>query len=83
MPTFYQEAEIDVDVDEFLDCCSRREKEQLIKALKKGDLWAETPSETANVMDLQWNEALAKLANARLRLTNEEEELIKKIANRF
>ena len=58
MPTFYQEAEIDVDVDEFLDCCSRREKEQLIKALKKGDLWAETPSETANVMELEWNEVL-------------------------
>ena len=34
-------------------------------------------------MELEWNEALTKLSNARLQLTNEEEEIIKKIANKY
>jgi hypothetical protein len=83
MPYIYTEVEVDIDVEDFLDSCSRREKEELIKKLKEGDLWEETASENLSVMELEWNETLTKLANARLRLTNEEEEIIKKIANRF
>ena len=79
----YIYTEVDVDVDDFLDSCSRREKEELIKALKQGDLWEETGSENMSLMEMEWNETLNKLAAARLQLTNEEEEIIKKIANRF
>jgi hypothetical protein len=51
--------------------------------LKEGGLWEDTASENLSIMDLEWNETLTKLANARLRLTNEEEEIIKKIANKY
>lgn len=83
MPYIYTEVEVDIDVEDFLDSCSRREKEELVKKLKEGDLWEDTVSENASIMELEWNETLTKLSNARLQLTNEEEEIIKKIANRF
>jgi len=81
MPYIY--TEVDIDVDEFVDNCSHREKEELIKALKQGDLWEATDSENLSLMEIEWNETLTKLANARLQLSNEEEDIIKKIANKF
>lgn len=83
MAYIYTEVEVDIDVDDFLDSCSRREKEQIIKKLKEGDLWEDTESENLSLMEMEWSETLTKLANARLRLTNEEEEIIKKIANKY
>lgn len=83
MPYIYKEVEVDIDVDDFLDSCSRREKEQLVKNLKEGDLWEDTKSDKLSLMELEWNETLTKLSNARLRLTNEEEAIIKKIANKY
>lgn len=83
MPYIYKEVEVDIDVDDFLDSCSRREKEQLVKKLKEGDLWEDTKSDKLSLMELEWNETLTKLSNARLRLTNEEEAIIKKIANKY
>ena len=83
MAYIYTNVEIDIDVDDFVDSCSRREKEQLIKKLKEGDLWEDTKSDKLSLMELEWNETLTKLSNARLRLTNEEEALIKKIANKY
>jgi hypothetical protein len=83
MAYIYTEVEVDIDVDDFLDSCSRREKEQLVKKLKEGDLWEDTKSDKLSLMELEWNETLTKLSNARLRLTNEEEAIIKKIANKY
>ena len=83
MPYIFTEIEVDVDVDDFLESCSRREKEQLVKKLKEGDLWEDTKSDNLSLMELEWNETLTKLSNARLRITNEEEEIIKKIANKY
>ena len=83
MAYIYTNVEIDIDVDDFVDSCSRREKEQLIKKLKEGDLWEDTKSDKLSLMELEWNETLTKLSNARLRLTNEEEAFIKKIANKY
>ena len=83
MAYIYTNVEIDIDVDDFVDSCSRREKEQLIKKLKEGDLWEDTKSDKLSLMELEWNETLTKLSNARLRLTNEEEAIIKKIANKY
>lgn len=83
MAYIFTEVEVDIDVDDFLESCSRREKEDLVRRLKEGGLWEDTASENLNIMDLEWNETLTKLANARLRLTNEEEEIIKKIANKY
>jgi hypothetical protein len=83
MAYIFTEVEVDIDVDDFLESCSRREKEDLVKRLKELNLWEETASENLSIMDLEWKETLAKLANARLQLTNEEEEIIKKIANKY
>ena len=83
MAYIFTEVEVDIDVDDFLGSCSRREKEDLVKRLKELNLWEDTASENLSIMDLEWNETLTKLANARLRLTNEEEEIIKKIANKY
>jgi hypothetical protein len=83
MAYIYTNVEIDIDVDDFVDSCSRREKEQLIKKLKEGDLWEDTKSDKLSLMELEWNETLTKLSNARLRLTNEEEAIIKKIAIKY
>jgi hypothetical protein len=83
MAYIYTNVEIDIDVDDFVDSCSRIEKEQLIKKLKEGDLWKDTASEDLSLMELEWNETLTKLSNARLRLTIEEESFIKKIANKY
>ena len=83
MAYIFTEVEVDIDVDDFLESCSRREKEDLVKRLKELNLWEETASENLSIMDLEWTETLTKLANARLRLTNEEEEIIKKIANKY
>ena len=38
-------------------------------------------SRTANISEQEWNEAMWKLANSRHRLTVEDENAIKKIAN--
>jgi len=38
---------------------------------------------TANIYEQEWNEAMWKLANSRHRLTVEDENAIKKIANKL
>jgi hypothetical protein len=87
MPTFYAE-DIDIDPDEFVSSCNSREIEELIDALvedghitKPGN---HIPENDKNLMDEEWDEVIGKISGrARLRLTNEEEEIIKKIANRL
>jgi len=62
-------------------------EEDLIKLIKKcdhgHDFLEDTKSDKLSLMELEWNETLTKLSNARLRLTNEEEAFIKKIANKY
>ena len=40
-------------------------------------------SRTANIYEQEWNKAIIKLANSRHRLTVEDEETIKKIADKL
>lgn len=86
MPTFYAE-DIDIDPDEFVSSCNRREIEELIDALVE-DGHIPKISDIApvdkNLLDEEWDGVIAKIAGTgRLRLTNEEEEIIKKIASRL
>ena len=86
MPTFYAE-DIDIDPDEFVSSCSRREIEELIDVLVE-DGHIPKISDIApidkNLLDEEWDDVIGKIAGTgRLRLTNEEEEIIKKIANRL
>ena len=81
MPYIYQEVE--VDIEDFLDACNESDLKRIISRLKKGDLYNDIQAENISVLDSEWNDVISKLANARLQLTNEEEEVIKKIANRL
>lgn len=78
---------VDIDVEEFVDNCRSREIEELVDYLRtEGHLedHKNATTESMSVLDLEWAEVIDKISGrARLRLTNEEEEIIKKIANRF
>jgi hypothetical protein len=74
---------IDVDVEEFLDDCSKREIEEVIQWLVDSDWIKPTQVEEGNVMDIEWFNTVSKLHTLRQRLTVEEEELIKSIVNKY
>ena len=85
MPTFYAE-DIDIDPDDFISSCSSEEIQELIDALVEGGYvkTKDVISTQKNALDEEWDEVIGKLkGNGRLHLTNEEEEIIKKIANRL
>ena len=90
MPTFYQdvEAEVDIDVEEFVDSCSAREIEKLIRYLvEEGSLpktlTTYTQTQNLSLNDTMWYETTEKIRSNRLTLTDEEIELIENIAKRF
>lgn len=83
----YFETEVDIDVDEFWNSCSKREKKELLKCAEE-DGYVLLPSgieneNSKNLHDLEWDKIIYKLLNSRLRLTIEEENIIKQIANKF
>lgn len=86
MPTFYAE-DIDIDPDEFVSSCNSREIEELIDALVEDGHIPKINNiapDDKNLMDEDWDEVISKIGGlGRLRLTNEEEEIIKKIASRL
>lgn len=84
MPDFSIE-DLDISPDEFINACSSREIDELIEILKEdGYISEEVLIETEGTHDhIMFIKALIKLSESRLRLTNEEEEIIKKIANRL
>jgi len=87
MPEFYVE-DIDIDPSEFVSACSKREIGELIDALAEDGYIANpinsVPAEDKNLLDEEWDGVIGKLAGrGRLRLTNEEEDIIRKIANRL
>jgi hypothetical protein len=82
MPTFYAE-NIDIDVDEFIDSCSRKEINELIDYLVEDRYVIKVTGIKQSVPETEFNQLLDKLSQNRLCLTNEEEELLKKIASRF
>lgn len=82
MPTFYAD-DIDIDPGEYLDNCSSREKEKLVEYLREEGYITDVVTSNS-VLDLEWAEVIQKISgNARLLLTSEEEEIIKKIASRL
>ena len=90
MPRFYQEveAEVDIDVEDFIDECSDREIKKLIKYLiEEGKLpnflTKYGQSQNLSVNDVLWFETISKIQGNRLAMTDEEIEIIEKIAKRF
>jgi len=87
MPYFYTEAEVGVDVDEFLSACNPREIKEIIESLTEdGHLTNVTPlmpKEKMSMMDEEWFNIINKLATLRLRMTSEEESIIREIVKKY
>lgn len=87
MPDF--STEIDIEPYEFVSECSKREIVELIECLveeghisRSAVISIET-DRNKNLLDEEWDVITDKLNQNRLMLSNEEEELIRKISKRF
>ena len=86
MPKFYEmvevEAEVWVDVQEFVNECSEKEINKLIKVLvEDGHITkAEVKSRQHNLLDEMWIEKVQKILNGRLSLSEEDINQIEKIS---
>jgi len=87
MPTFYEETDFDISVDDFLEECSSFELEEVIDYLEEmGYLknHKRTPDgNPAGIFEEEFQEKIQKILESRHRLTLEEEEVIKKISDRL
>jgi hypothetical protein len=90
MPYFNYDGDIEIDPDEYLDSCSKAQVEELIQCLIDDEYLP--PSvikgkyigvETQSIPEIKFGEIISKIVSNRLQLTNEEDELLKKIASRF
>ena len=86
MATFWTKTEIDLDVNEIYENLSDREILQLVDLLVEENLVISTntiKSESINFLDDEWRKTLMVLTNNRHILSNEDEEIIKSIANKL
>lgn len=86
MATFWTKTEIDLDVNEIYENLSDREILQLVDLLVEENLVISNntiKSESINFLDDEWRKTLMGLINNRHRLSNEDEEIIKSIANKL
>ena len=86
MATFWTNAEIDLDVNEIYENLSDLEILKMVDLLVEEGLVISTNSskkEDSNFLDQEWKETLLKLMENRHRLSNEDEEIIKTIANKL
>ena len=86
MPYFYYEGNLDIEVDEFLDACDKKEKEELIDALIEDGYIKpsqRTVDEKLCAAEEIFEESLSTLHGKWNRLTKEEEIIIMTIAKRF
>jgi hypothetical protein len=86
MPTFYREVEIDFDISDLMYDLSKSDIEDVIEYLIDNDYISENQSKTngeSSLAEREFNEMIDKIADNRLRLTAEEDALLRKIADRF
>ena len=86
MATFWTHAEIDLSVDEIYENLSDREVNKLIDLLvSEGEVISTNvgKNESMSFLDEEWKKTLINLMNNRHRLSNEDEETIKTIANKL
>jgi hypothetical protein len=90
MPTFYKdvETEVDVDIEEFVDGCSDREIQILIRYMVEEGKLPKTlekysKSQNLTLNEKMWYETTEKIRAHRLALTNEEIDIIENIAKRL
>jgi hypothetical protein len=86
MATFLTHAEIDLSVDEIYENLSDREILKLVDLFVEEGLVISTntsKNESMSFLDEEWKNTLLTLINNRHRLSNEDEETIKTIANKL
>lgn len=86
MATFWTQAEVDLSVDEIYENLSDREVLKLVDLLVEEGLVISTntsKNESMSFLDEEWKKTLLNLMNNRHRLSNEDEETIKTIANKL
>jgi len=86
MATFWTHAEIDLSVDEIYENLTDREVNRLIDLLvSEGEVISTNlgENESMSFLDEEWKKTLLNLINNRHRLSNEDEETIKTIANKL
>ena len=86
MATFWTDAEIDLDVNEIYENLSDSEILKMVDLLVEEGLVISTNTikdENMNFMDEEWKKTLISLMSGRHRLSNEDEEIIKSIANKL
>jgi phenylpyruvate tautomerase PptA (4-oxalocrotonate tautomerase family) len=79
---------IDIDIDDILWDLSDREKQELVDELYDDgyvpkQISGGVSEEEKNVLDLEWDELVKKISKLRLQITNEDEETIRKILNKY
>jgi ribonucleotide reductase beta subunit family protein with ferritin-like domain len=86
MATFWTQAEVDLSVDDIYENLSDREVKKLIDLLvSEGEVISTNvdKNESMSFLDEEWKNTLLNLMNNRHRLSNEDEEIIKTIANKL
>jgi hypothetical protein len=85
MPSFYTDAEVDVDVQEFLEACNDREITEIIEFLEENDYISSKQNSDGkySVNELELHENLDAIYGKYGSLTKEEEQIIATIAKRF
>ena len=77
---------IDVDVIDVLDDCNDWEINRVIDWLRDNDFLTDLTTEkieNPNLMEIEWEQTINKLYSLRQRLTQEEEQIIKQITNKY
>jgi hypothetical protein len=86
MPSFTPD-DVDVDVDDFMYQCNNREIKEVIEYLiEEGHIEPQQvvgSNTSTSLLEYEFNEMLQKIQENRLRLTKEEDAILKKIADRF
>jgi hypothetical protein len=86
MAIFWAQAEVDLSVDEIYENLSDREVLKLVDLFVEEGLVISTntsKNENMSFLDEEWKKTLLNLMNNRHRLSNEDEETIKTIANKL
>ena len=86
MATFWTEAEVELDINDIYENLSDREILKLVDLLVNEGVVISTntsKNESLSFMDEEWKKTLISLMNNRHRLSNEDEETIKTIANKL
>ena len=84
--TINTEVDVDIYIDAFYDELDSREKEQLVEWLKEDGYLTNRDTELdepGTVLQDMFNENINKIKNSYYQLTNEEIELIEKLAKKY